>query len=165
MPKNSYKLQPLLDMRGRAKQEATRRVAARRTQLAEAEAELTQREQAVADCRAQQAAAQEEMMREVKGGVQARRVVAHRTHLADLRQIEQDLRGQLEQQKTVVLRAESELENALAALIEASKELQVIEKHRQEWNQRTQRAEQRRQQKLSDEIGSIIHGRQRRDEG
>ena len=103
-------------------------------------------------------------MREVKGGAQARRVVAHRTHLADLRQIEQDLRGQVEQQKTVVLRAQSELENALAALIEASKELQVIEKHRQEWTQRTQRAEQRRQQKLSDEIGSIIHGRQRKEE-
>jgi hypothetical protein len=47
MPKNKYKLQPVLDVRDRVKQEAMRRVAQRRAQLAEAEAELARRERAL----------------------------------------------------------------------------------------------------------------------
>jgi flagellar export protein FliJ len=164
MPKNKYKLQPVLDVRERAKQEAAQGVATRRAQLAEAEAELLRREQAVMDCQTRQTLAQAEMLREIESGTEARQVVAHRTHLADLREAERDLKNHVEQQKAVVTRAESNLEAALAALIESSRELQVIEKHRASWSEQTRRVEQRREQKVSDEIGSIIYGRRGRDE-
>lgn len=164
MPKNKYKLQPVLDVRERAKQEAAQGVATRRAQLAEAESELLRREQAVMDCQTRQATAQSEMLREIESGTEARQVVTHRTHLTDLRESEQELKNHVEQQKVVVTRAESNLETALAALIESSRELQVIEKHREGWSEQTRRVEQRREQKVSDEIGSIIYGRRGRDE-
>jgi flagellar export protein FliJ len=161
MPKNKYRLQPVLDVRDRVKQEAMRRVALRRAQLAEAEAELARRERALADCRAQQVEARAKMLNEMEPGTEAGHLVTHRTHLADLRNRESGLINGVEQQHAAVARAEGELENALAALVEASKEVRAIEKHREDWGQRVRRAEQLREQKLSDEIGSILHGRKR----
>ncbi|HEX8474436.1 MAG TPA: hypothetical protein VF666_10415 [Pyrinomonadaceae bacterium] len=157
MAQKKYRLQTVMEVRDRAKQEATQKVAARRAELASAEEELARREQAVTDCRAQQAEAQARMLRTVEDGVAAGEVVAHRTHLADLRRLEQELIERVEQQRVAVVRAESELQNALAALIEASKELQVIEKHREGWREQTRRAEQRREQKLGDEIGQLLY--------
>lgn len=159
MPKSKYKLQPVLDVRDRAKREAARRVAARRAQLAEEEAELSRRQRLVAECRERQESARGNMLTQLEGGTQAHRVVSDRTHLSDLREQESELKERVAEQRKVVALAESELELALSALVEASKELQVIEKHREEQARQTRRAEQRREQKLSDEIGVIIHGR------
>ena len=163
MPKNKYKLQPVLDVRERAKQEAAQGVATRRAQLAEAQTQLSPRAHPYMYCQTRQATAQSEMLREIESGTEARQVVAHRTHLADLRESEQELKKHVEQQNGVVTRAERNLETALAALIETSRELQVIEKHRAGWSEQTRRVEQRREQKVSDEIGSIIYGRRVRD--
>lgn len=164
MAKNKYRLQPVLDVRDRAKQEAAQRVAARRAQVAEAEAELERRERAVEECRARQREAQEKLAEELQGGVQARHIHSWRAHVSDLRQQEKELLGRVDQQRAVVARAEKDLENALAGLVEASKELQVMEKHRAEWKRQTRRAEERREQKLSDEIGAVIYRRQRQEE-
>ncbi|HEX8455913.1 MAG TPA: hypothetical protein VF656_01225 [Pyrinomonadaceae bacterium] len=163
MPKNKYKLQPVLDVRDRAKQEAMRQVAVRRAQVAEAEAELARRISALAECRRRQVEARETMLREIEPGAAARRLVTHRTHLADLREREGELSERVEEQRAAVARAEGELERALVALVEASKEVQAIEKHREEWGRQERRVEQRREQKLTDEIGSIMHGRKREE--
>lgn len=163
MPKKKYKLQPVLDVRDRVKQEAMRRVAQRRAQLTEAEAELTRRVQTLEECRARQIEARAKMLHEMEPGAAARHLVTHRTHLADLRNTEDELNDNVEKQRATVARAQGELESALAALVEASKEVRAIEKHREEWGQRVRRAEQRREQKLSDEIGSILHGRKREE--
>ena len=61
----------------------------------------------------------------------------------------------------VALSAEAEVERAVAALIEASKEVKVIEKHRETWRQRTLREEQLREQKIGDEIGAVTYRRNR----
>ena len=163
MAKEKYRLQSVLDVRDRAKQDAARTVAARRAQLAEAEAELARREQAVEDCRARQVEARARMVEETKEGAEAHRLVAHRTHLTDLRETEAQLLAAVGQQKNVVARAEAEVEKALAALVEAAKELQVMEKHRETWRERLRRDGARREQKLNDEIGAILRERHRQD--
>lgn len=161
MPKQKYRLQPVLDVRGKAKQSAASLVATRRDQLAAAEAELTRRRQALADCRQRQTTAQEEMLAEFERGVEAHTLVTHRTHLADLRRNAQDLATKVDDQHRAVLGAEAEVEKAVTALIEASKEVQVIEKHRESWHQRTRREEQLREQKIGDEIGAVTYRRSR----
>lgn len=153
-----------MDVRERAKQDAARLVALRRAQLSEAETELTRREGELEACRQRQRDAREEMLGEAREGAEARRMVVHRTHLADLRQHEEGLLSAVEEQRGVVARAERELEAALAALAEASKELSVIEKHRENWREGERRAERRREQKISDEVASVLHGRRRRPE-
>lgn len=152
-----------MDVRERAKQDAARVVALRRAQLAEAEAELARREGEVEACRGRQRDAREKMLNEARVGAEARRMVAHRTHLADLREQEEALLAAVEEQRGAVARAERELDAALAALAEASKEFRVIEKHRENWREGERRAERRREQKISDEVASVLHGRKRPD--
>ncbi|HKE59474.1 MAG TPA: hypothetical protein VKB46_22345, partial [Pyrinomonadaceae bacterium] len=149
--------------RDKIKQTAARLVATRREQLAAAETELKRRHQAVATCRDQQAAAQQKLFAEAQAGVEAHELVIHRTHLSDIRRIEQELMAQVEEQRAVVATAKDELDRAITALIEASREVQVIEKHREGWQEKTRREEQLREQKAGDEIGAITH-RQKHEE-
>jgi flagellar export protein FliJ len=134
-------------------------LAERRKRLLEAQEEQARLEAALSLCRGQQAAAQAEMMAEAQKGVEAGHLVIHRTHLADLRNIEQQLIAELEQQRAVVARLEQEADRALAVLIEASKELQVMEKHREGWQHQARQEETRREQKLNDEISALLHNR------
>lgn len=159
MSKSKYRLQSVLDVRERAKQEAARLVALRRSQVAEAEAELARREGELARCRERQRDAQAKMLGEAQQGAEARFVVTHRTHLADLRGQGEELLAAVEEQHAAVARAERELESALAGLAEASKEVRVIEEHRRNWREGERQAERRRDQKISDEIASALYGR------
>lgn len=128
-----------------------------RERLAEAERELARRVRAVELCREEQRAARERMSAELGAGTEAGRLVAHRTHLSDLRDEEGRLVGQVAQQRSAVTRAEAEVESALQSVVEAAKELKVIEKHREGWRERVKREQERHEQKLSDEIGRIMY--------
>ena len=163
MPREKYRLQPVLDVRERAKQDAARMVSTRREQLSAAELELRQRKEAVTACRRRQAKAQEKMLEEIKEGLDAHILVRHRTHLADLRETEQELVIQVEEQKRAVANAEAEVEKAVAVLIELSRDVRVIEKHRESWRERTRREEQLQEQKIGDEIGAATYRRGRRE--
>lgn len=159
MATKKYRLQPVLGAREQAKREAERALAARIKQLAEAEEELARRLGEVEACRGRQAAARAEMLQAMSGGAAASRALAHRTHLADLRAQEETLRAAAEEQRGAVARCEAELERARAALVEAAREVRVIEKHKENWRERERRDELRREQKLNDEIGAILHER------
>lgn len=159
MKSNKYKLQTVLDVRERAQAEAGKSLAARREVLVQAEAVMQRCVAAVDECRRAQRAAHDEMWNNLRDGSVARNVNLRRTHLTDLRLRETQLQAAVEKQRAVVERAETEVEQALARLAEALKELQVIVKHRDGWQVEQRRADGRREQKSSDEIGAIIHRR------
>lgn len=162
MPKlEKYHLQKLLELRERTRENAVEVLAEKRTRLAAAERELAAREKAVADCRQMQNRAQKEFAEKAKGGIKNREIIVHRQHLIDLRETETELLAAVEQQKIIVHSAETEVEKALQAVVEATKELQAIEKHRENW-QREKRVEaNRREQKNNDETGAILHERRK----
>jgi flagellar export protein FliJ len=163
MPKQKYRLQPVLEVRDQIKQAASRLVATRREQLSAAEAELVRRIDEVTKCRERQVADQQKLVEESRAGVEANVLIIHRTHLADLRRIEQELLAKVDEQRVVVATAKDDVEKAINALIEASREVQVIEKHREGWQERTRRAEQRLDQKTGDEIGALTHSRKQQE--
>ena len=158
-----YRLEPVLGAREQAKREAEKTLAARTRQLSEAEEELARRVGAVEACRGRQASARAEMSEALKAGAAAAQALAHRTHLADLRAQEEALRAAAEEQRGAVARCEAEVERARAALVEAAREVRVIEKHRENWQERERRDATRREQKLNDEIGAILHERRSSD--
>src|SRR5262245_26857902 len=157
VPKPKYRLQPVLEVRDQAKQAAARLVATRREQLVAAETELARRLEEVRKSQQRQVEARQRLLEESSKEVEAQLLQTHRTHLADLRRIEEELTEKVAEQRTVVAAANQELEQAISALIEASREVQVIEKHRETWQQKTRREEQVREQKMGDEIGAITH--------
>lgn len=154
-----YNLQRLLEVRARARETAVELLAERRARLAAAERELAARQKAVEDCRRAQQRAQIEMLEKSRGGIKNSEILVHRQHLSDLRETEIELLAAVESQQAVVERAAIEVEKALLNLTEATKELQAIEKHRENW-QREQKIElNRKEQKSNDEIGAILHER------
>lgn len=156
-----YDLQRLLEMRERAREEAGLYLAECRRQLAAAEAESERRKQAVEDCRRAQTDAQQQLIEKSSGGMKSSEIVHHRAHLAYLREQETQLLAAVEEQKRVIERAAQTVEKALGALQEAAKETKVIEKHRENWRLAKRIETTRREQKTNDEIGGLLHDRQR----
>ncbi len=160
MKKTRYRLQPVLDAREQAKKDAAQRLADARQALTDAEAELARRLAAVDACRQRQAEADAKLFTALQAGSAAHALLAHRTFLADLKEEEGRLRAAVEQQRAAVQRAEEAVEAALQALIEASKEAQAIEKHRENWRLARKADEERRESKDNDEFSASRHGRQ-----
>ncbi|MGI8786269.1 MAG: flagellar FliJ family protein [Pyrinomonadaceae bacterium] len=162
MPKQEkYNLQRLLEMRERLRDDAALYLAECRRQLTLAEIELTNREQAVENCRQEQKTVQTQMIEKSESGIKSSEIVRYRQHLADLRELETKLLAAVEEQKRAVERAAKTAEKALDALREKSKEAKVIEKHRENWRSERKSETARREQKSNDEIGAILHERQR----
>jgi flagellar export protein FliJ len=159
MKAKKYRLQTVLNIRNRAKDEAARLVALRLEQSRQTEEELLNRQRNLQTCYEKQNLARTAMNAELDKGVQAKGVVTHRVFLKDLREQEIELKTAVEQQKSAVERAEREVEAAREKLSEAAKELKAIEVHKENWQSGKRREQNRREQKISDEIGTILHGR------
>ena len=156
-----YRLETVLTIRSRAKEEAARIVALRLQQLQATEDELSRRQKKLQNCYEQQNKSQNLMNEEIRQGIQARQVLAHQNFLNDLRKLEIELKSDVEKQNTAVSKAEKEVEAAREKLIEAARELKSIEVHKTNWQDSEQKVQTKREEKISDEIGAILHGRRK----
>lgn len=159
MKAKKYRLETVLGIRSRAREEAARVVALRLHQLQSAEDELARRQKNLQACYEQQNRAQTAMTGELKRGLEAHKILAHQNFLNDLRAREVELKNDVEKQILTVSRAEKELETAREKLTESARDLKSIEIHKANWKISEQKDAARREQKISDEIGSILHGR------
>jgi flagellar export protein FliJ len=159
MRTKKYRLETVLGIRHRARDEAARQVALCLQQLQAAEEELSRRQKKLQACCEQQNKAQTAMNEELKSGIQARGVIAHQNYLNDLRKLESELKNEVEKQILAVGKLEKDLEAAREKLTATARDLQSIEVHKANWQAAEQKSEIRRDQKLSDEIGAILHGR------
>ena len=159
MKTKNYRLETVLGIRNRAKDEAARQVALRLQMLQAAEEELVRRQRKLRTCYEQQNKAQALMNEELSKGIQARNVLAHQNYLNDLRKLETELKNEVEKQIQTVTKAEKELEAAREKLIAAGRDLKSIEVHKTNWQAAQQKEQNKREQKISDEIGAILHGR------
>ena len=161
MKAKKYRLETVLGIRNRAREESARQVALRLSQLEQAEEELNRRQLRLQACYEQQNKAQTAMSEELSQGIQARNILAHQNYLNDLRKLEIELKNDVEKQIQAVTKAEKELETAREKLVETARELKSIEVHKANWQVTEQKALNKREQKISDEIGAILHGRRR----
>lgn len=159
MKAKKYRLQTVLELRSRAREEAARLVAARLEQLRAAEEELTRRQKRLQACFEQQNTAQKAKNEELSRGIEARQIIAHQNFLNDLRAREIELQAEVEKQIQAVARAERELASAREKLSETARELKSIETHKTNWQAAEHKEKNRVEQKISDEIGAILHGR------
>lgn len=159
MKAKKYRLETVLGIRSRAKDEAARQVALRLQQLQAAEEELARRQKKLQNCYEQQTRAQALMNDELTRGIEARKILGHQNFLNDLRALEIELKAAVEKQIQAVERAEKELAAARQKLTESARDLKSIEIHKANWQVWEQKEAARREQKISDEIGAILHGR------
>lgn len=159
MKAKKYRLETVLEIRRRAKDEAAQLVALRFQQLEQAEAELNRRRRKLQECFERQDQAQFLMSSELEKGIQAQNILAHQHFLNDLRKIEIELQTAVDRQIQNVAKAEKEVETAREKLIETARDLKSIENHKDNWKTVQRVEENRREQKISDEIGAILYGR------
>lgn len=162
MKAKKYRLETVLEIRARAKDEAARAIAVRFQQLEQAEAELNRRRMKLQACYERQDQAQAAMNHELDKGIQARSILSHQNYINDLKKQESELLDEVEKQIRAVAQAESEVEKAREKLIETARELKSIEVHKTNWQSSARTEENRRAQKISDEIGAILYGRQKK---
>lgn len=158
MSPKKYRLETVLTIRAAAKTEAARQVAARLESLARAEAELNRRQLNLQACFERQNRAQAALNEDLTKVSPNKKILAHKNYLRDLKTLEAELQAAVEEQKRTVARAEADVEAAREKLSEAARELKAIEVHKTNWQSAENTARRRREQKLSDEIGSILHG-------
>lgn len=159
MKAKKYRLETVLEIRRRAKDEAAQLVALRFQQLEQAEVELNRRRRKLQECFERQDQAQSLMSSELEKGIQAQNILAHQHFLNDLRKIEIELQTAVDRQIQNVAKAEKEVEAAREKLIETARDLKSIENHKDNWKTVQRVEENRREQKISDEIGAILYGR------
>jgi flagellar export protein FliJ len=159
MKAKKYRLETVLGIRHRTRDEAARQVAVRLQHLQAAEEELARRQRKLQACYEQQNKAQASMNEELRKGIQAQNVLAHQNYLNDLRKLEIELKADVEKQIQTVTKAEKELETAREKLSETARDLKSIEIHKENWQDSQNKEKNRREQKISDEIGAILHGR------
>ena len=155
--KKTYKLQRVLEIRERLRDDAARYLKECRDELSIKEKELLRQEEQLEECRAEQEEVDKQMLKESSGGIKSSELVKYREHLSGLRNREEYLRKAVKQQKHAIVQLEQKVEKAIGKLSEAETEVKVIEKHRENWDKKTARETQRLLQKENDEIGTVMH--------
>jgi flagellar export protein FliJ len=153
-----YRLQTLLDRKAELKEEAERALAAARQKLREAEARLAaarEREQALDADRATRRPVLltgESRGNEVRRRVSDLAMVGRR--LEEARDEVMSLRLQIEESK-------EQVDRACAALAEAARELEVLNKHRAKGESRFRAEQERKDAAAQDEVASALFARRR----
>lgn len=161
MQSKKYRLQKVLEVRNLAKNESARLVAHRLQQVEEAENELSRLQKKLQACLKRQNQAKTLMNAELNKGLLAHKITQHRNFLDDLKKREIEIKSEVEKQRKVVKKVEKELETARSKLVETTREMKVIETHKSNWQTSENSKNNRREQKISDEIGTILHRRRK----
>lgn len=161
MKKTKYRLQTVLEIRTQKKEEAAKGVAVCLANLENEEIELKRRINILQDCLENQRKAKIKMNEQFYKGLSAHTVLQHRNYIEDLKVSEIELKSEVEQQKQILETAKMQLEISRRDLIESTKELQAIENHKSNWKEVEINKKNKREQKISDEIGLILHGQKK----
>ena len=152
-----YRLQTLLDMRERAKEEAEQAFAEAMQQLhkeqqalKELEADLEKRK---LERKAKVAAYLQDVM---KKGVQAGGLNSLNRFEDRLKDEEAQVALEIDRQKDVVRQAEKNVEEKRFAMAEAAKELKAIEKHKEKWTKQVKQERAAREELAQEEIGNAL---------
>lgn len=153
-----YRLQPVLNKREKAKQEAER-------VLGEAQKALALEKEKEAECeRAIELAIQkkedfkaEMNQKMMEGTLDVEKIKMHKNYLKSLDFEIEQARQRLEEQKVVVQQAEQVVEEKRMVLIDATKEFQAIEKHKENWIKQLKKEMEEAEQKEQEEIGNVLY--------
>jgi flagellar biosynthesis chaperone FliJ len=153
-----YRLQPLLDRKAARKLDAERALAAARQRLCETEAELAEARERLGALEDRRAARRSALLVAETGAEDLRRRVDDLALLGrrveDVKDEAMALRRRIEERK-------EEVDSAVAALADAARELEVLNKHRAKGERRFRADQDRKDAAAQDEIASALFARRR----
>lgn len=157
MAREKYRLQALLTIRTRAKKQAEaalgfaiKKLMAARDKLKKLKEEKEEIVQKRKDSRAK-------MTREMVGGASIFDGNVHTNYLRKLKEDEEAKEKEIEEQKEVVKECEEAVSLARREYIDASKQLQIMEKHKELWRKKVENEISKKEEKELNEIGNILY--------
>ncbi len=156
--KNKYRLQALLIVKERHKKATEFELARALKHLAEQKEKLKKLEEEKKEIVRKKKQAREEMGQHVIRG--ETRIYDSSLHLNYLEKLQDDLEAkekEIEKQKERILEAEEAVKKARRNYIDASKDLQTFEKHKELWQKKMLKELSMKEEKELAEIGNVIH--------
>lgn len=153
-----YRLEPILDEKERLREAAV-------TFLNKKKDDLAAEEKKLADVQAELQAAidrKEQMIQEYNdnmfgGKYNIDEIKIRKLHIEDMGFKIKEIQQAVENQRKAVARAEAEVRKAEDALIAASKEVQVMEKHKENWQRALKEEELKKEAKELEEIAQTMY--------
>ncbi|QRK04573.1 flagellar assembly protein FliH [Archangium violaceum] len=153
-----YRLQTLLEMRERAKEEAEQAFSDAVKALEKQKAELKRMEQELETRKAERKQKVTAYLQQImaKGNTGPNSFTMMNRYEARLKDEEAQLALEIEQQKEVVKTAEKLVEQRRREMAEAAKELKAIEKHKENWQKQIRAERQAKEELNQEEIGNTL---------
>ena len=153
-----YRLQPVLDKRQKIKEAAEKALGAAQKEL---DAEK-KKEQECADAVENAKRAKEEFKVEMNRkmlneNLEINKITMLKNYVKSLEYAIEQAKEKLEQQKVRVKQAEKVVEQKRGELLEATKEFQAIEKHKEKWAEAIKKEMEEAEQKEQEEIGNVLY--------
>lgn len=160
-----YRLQPVLDSKEKKKQDAEKLLADARSELARQQDILKQREQDVARAMEKKEMFSSDFMKKMEGGMDTSKIAQGKAYLEVLKQNIVTAKKRVEEQAKVVQGCEQKVQNAVLKLTEATKEMKVIEKHKENWAEAVKKDVEFKEEKEQEEIAQNLYEQFRRKKG
>lgn len=159
MPKRkNYRLQPLLRIKQQAKRRTEIALAKAIVKLEEEKKKKEKLEEEKAKIVQKKKDARQKMYDKMLAGTSV--VHDNNVHVNYIRKLEEDRKAkdrEIEEQVEVIKAAEKAVARARRDYIDAAKELQVMEKHKELWQKKVQKEITQREEREMDELGNVIH--------
>lgn len=155
--KEKYRLQALLMVKQRMKKRAEILLARAIRELLDEREKLKKLEAELVRLVERWQAARTEMDRAVRSGAAVGEGNVHVNYLRALKEDEAAKEEEIEEQNGVIEEAQLRVARARREYIDAAKELQIMEKHKELWRKKLQGIINRSEAKKLDELGQAIH--------
>lgn len=157
MAKQKYRLQALLTIKARLKKKAEMALARALIELKEAKEKLEKLKEEKERIIERWHEARLEMKSRMQGGGAVKEGNVHLNFMRKLKEDEEAKQEEIEDQEQVVEDCTAAVALARREYIDAAKELQVMEKHKELWEKKVRDELTRKEQKELDELGGAIH--------
>jgi flagellar export protein FliJ len=152
-----YRLQPVLDKRQKIKEDAEKALGAAQKKLDEEKKKEDECIQLVNQAKQRKEEAKAEMSRKMlEEKLEVQKIRMHKDYLKSLDFEIKKAEEKLDEQRTRVKAAEQVVVQRRNELVEATKEYQAIEKHKEKWATSIKKEMEEAEQKEAEEIGNVL---------
>jgi len=157
MAKPKYRLQALLNIKARMKKRAEIALAKAIIELQKAKEKLEKLKEEKKKIIERWKEARMEMKREMSAGIAVKKSNVHVNFLRKLKEDEEEKQKEIEDQEAVVEDCTVAVARARREYIDAAKQHQIMEKHKELWQKKVNEEITRKEEREMDELSTTIH--------
>ncbi len=162
MSLTKYRLQPVLDSKEKKKKDAEKALAKTRAELERQKNILQEREEEVVKAVQRKDDYSADLMKKMERGLESGKITDGKMYLEVLKRNIEAARKRVEDQKKVVQQWEQKVEAALVKVMEATKEMKVIEKHKENWVEAEKKVIEIKEEKEQEEVAQNLYEQARK---